>query len=203
VFGHLRPAAGTGRSLDVAEQKLTWERFVRTALPDAVALEVFAPTRGNYCALVTAADPEAPPILQWDRPERRNPVSWYVYHGGSYATQWALAGEAWVPVTAVTLQPSMWGDRPLSHQGRSAIAIIAGARDTRWEGAGGGLFPEILRSELHGARATIEAYSKRATIAGFDQSTACGLRIGDSSECVLRATTRIGSRFVYRIDRWD
>lgn len=203
VFGHLRPAAGKGQPLDVAEQLITWERFARIVLPDAVSLEVLAPTRGNYCALVTAVDPEAPPILQWDRPERRNRVSWYVYPNGSDATQWALAGGTWAPVTAVTLQPSMWGDQPLAHQGSSAIAVIAGARDTRWHGAGGGLFPEILRSELHGVRATIEAYSKAATIAGFDQSTACGLRIGGNREGVLRVTTRTGSRFAYRIDRWE
>jgi hypothetical protein len=203
VFGHLRPATSKDQPLDVTEQRITWERFARTVLPDATALEALLPARGNYCALVTAVDPDAPPILQWDRPERRNPVSWYVYPAGSEARQWALTGGTWRAVTALTLQPSMWGDAPLAHQGRSAIAIVAGARDTRWQTAGGGLFPEILRSELHGARATIEAYSQRATIAGFDQATACGLRIGDKSEAVLRATTRTGSRFVYRIDRWD
>ena len=203
VFGHLRPAAAKDRPLEVAEQKITWERFARTVLPDAVALEALLPAHGNYCALVTAVDPSAPPILQWDRPERRNPVSWYVYQSGSDAAQWALTGGTWGAVTALTLQPSLWGEAALAHQGRSAIAIIAGARDTRWHAAGGGLFPEILRSELHGARATIEDYSKRATIAGFDQSSACGLRIGDKSEVVLRATTRTGSRFTYRIDRWD
>jgi len=203
MFGHLRPATSRHRPLNVTVQKMTWERFARTVLPDAIALEVHLPARGNYCALATAADPAAPPILQWDRPERRNPVSWYVYPAGSEARQWAVTGGTWAAVTALTLQPSMWGDAPLAHQGRSAIAVISGARDTRWQTAGGGLFPEILRSELHGARAVIEAYSQRATIAGFDQATACGLRIGDKGETVLRATTRTGSRFTYRIDRWD
>ena len=31
--------------------------------------------------MVTAATPEAPPILQWDAEDNRNPVSWY-YHAG-------------------------------------------------------------------------------------------------------------------------
>jgi len=74
----------------------------------------------------------------------------------------------------------MWGDRPLEHHGRSAIAVIAGARDG---GApGGALFPEFLRAELHGVRATIEAYSRRATIAGSAEASACGLRFGDRGE---------------------
>ena len=203
VFGHLLPAAKKGQHLDVAEQKITWERFARTVLPDAVSLEAFAPARGNYCALVTAVDPDAPPILQWDRPEQRNAVSWYVYHNGSDASQWELAAETWVSITAVTLQPSMWGATSMAHQGRWAILILAGARDSRWKNAGGGLFPEILRSELHAVRATIEAYSKRATIAGFQESAACGLGIGDKSEVLVRAVTKTGSRFVYRIDRWE
>lgn len=67
----------------------------------------------------------------------------------------------------------------------------------------GGLFPEILRTELHGARATIEAYSKRAVLAGYEEASACGLRFGDGAPARLRVTTRTGSRFEYMIDRWD
>jgi hypothetical protein len=202
VFTHLLPAVGPERPLDVAEQKITWERFARIVLPDAVSLEVHAPERGDYCALVTAVHPAAPPILQWDRADRRNPVSWYVCNSGSPASQWGIAPGAWALVTAVTLHPSMWGG-DVAHHERSAIAVIAGARDRAWRNSGSGLFPEILRSELHGARAIIEAYSTRARLTGFEEATACGLSISDRSEALVRVTTRTGSRFVYRIDRWD
>lgn len=202
VFSHLVPKRSPGASLHVAEQAITWTRFARDVLPDALAIEVFAPARGNYYALVTAVDPNAPPILQWDRPERRNPVSWYGYHGGSFATVWGLMGDTWVPVTGLALKPSMWGDRPLDHQGRAGIAIIEGARDGN-RPRGGGLFPENLRAELHAVRAVIEAYTRTAQLAGHAEASACGLRFGDSAEVRLRVTTRTGSRFTYRVDRWE
>jgi hypothetical protein len=201
VFGHLRPgAAPRGSGLEVGAKLITWERFARDVLPGAGIIEVYAPIIGNYCALVTAVDLAAPPLLQWDLPERRNPVSWYVYSGGSPAERWARRAGNWVPATAVTLQPSMWGDRPLKYQGESAIFILAGARDTSPSGTA--LFPEMLRSELHGARSVIEAYSRRGTLAGAVEATACGLRVGDHSNARVRVTTRTGSRFTYQIDRW-
>ncbi len=56
---------------------MTWEKFARTVLPDAETIELYVPAEAApYVAMVTAANPQAPPILQWDRAERRNPVSW-------------------------------------------------------------------------------------------------------------------------------
>src|SRR5207253_1562968 len=47
-----------------------------------VGIELQVPgSSGHFMALITATRPEAPPILQWDSEERRNPVSWY-YHSG-------------------------------------------------------------------------------------------------------------------------
>jgi len=83
VFGHLTPKAQTKPDkLALPQQTLTWEKFARTVLPDAVAIEAQVPPGADrFMALVTAENPEAPPILQWDAEDRRNPVSWY-YHAG-------------------------------------------------------------------------------------------------------------------------
>lgn len=62
--------------------KITWEKFQRTVLPEARKIEVQVPeTSSSFMALVTASNPEAPPILQWDNPILRNPVSWYYQAG--------------------------------------------------------------------------------------------------------------------------
>lgn len=62
--------------------KLTWEKFRATVLPEAETMALLAPAGGGrFAALVTAQDASSPPLLQWDSPDRRNPVSWY-YHGG-------------------------------------------------------------------------------------------------------------------------
>jgi hypothetical protein len=83
VFGRLTPKAkARPAKLALPQQTLTWEKFARTVLPDAVAIEAQVPAGADrFMALVTAEHPEAPPILQWDAEDRRNPVSWY-YHAG-------------------------------------------------------------------------------------------------------------------------
>lgn len=83
VFGHLTPKSrASAGKLALPQQTMTWEKFARTVLPDALAIEAQVPAGADrFMALVTADSAEAPPILQWDAEERRNPVSWY-YHAG-------------------------------------------------------------------------------------------------------------------------
>ncbi|WP_053080254.1 hypothetical protein [Methylobacterium variabile] len=92
IFGHLRTKA-TGAadgSLDMPAQAVTWAKFAREVLPEAQRMWVFAAGRMTFCGLVTAVDPAAPPLLQWDRPEARNPVSLYLYVNGSPPANWGL-----------------------------------------------------------------------------------------------------------------
>ncbi|MCU0684318.1 MAG: hypothetical protein MUF34_19100 [Polyangiaceae bacterium] len=83
VFGHLTPKPkGQAGKLALPPQTMTWEKFARTVLPDAIAIEAQTPTSPErFMALVTAANADAPPILQWDTEGLRNPMSWY-YHAG-------------------------------------------------------------------------------------------------------------------------
>ncbi|MBK7828093.1 hypothetical protein [Nannocystis sp.] len=83
VFGHLTPKAKSpSGKLALPQQTLTWEKFVRTVLPEAIAIEAQVPAVSDrFMALVTAASADAPPILQWDAEGQRNPLSWY-YHAG-------------------------------------------------------------------------------------------------------------------------
>lgn len=203
VFGHLTPKGETlSGSMVVPSRAMTWVKFRDTVLPTATSILLAAPAHGNYCALVTATNPDAPPILQWDTLERRNPVSWYVYNGGSSAQRWCLM-PVWIAVTAVALQPSMWGGRPAGHQGESAIFVLAGARDSGYENSGLGIFPETLKSEFHGIRSTIEAFSRRGKLGGYGDASACGLRVGNESGAHVRVRDAAGVQMEYRIDRWS
>jgi hypothetical protein len=111
----------------------------------------------------------------------------------------------WSPVTAITLRPPSWFGGTFTHQGEGAVIVIDGAKDSRAKTAGAGLFPEIMRAEFHGIRATIEAYSRGARIAGEDDASACGLMLQKGSNDVVhvRVTDGNGVRLEYRIDRWD
>lgn len=182
---------------------MTWDKFQRTVLPNAKKIELmvnYGPD--NYAALVTAVDPEAPPIIKWDTEENRNPFSWYLYSNGSYPTDWNLKRGAYTEVTGVVLQPNLW-QPGYEHQGKGVFFILKGCKDTNNRTSA--LFPEILRGELREVRATIEAYSKQNPLSGDWEADACGLCLQDNGRswnCNLRVTTDVGVS-VYKLDRWD
>ena len=194
------------RANDVAAPTvtMTWEKFQRTVLPTAQKIE-FLVTGGynNFSAIVTASDPDAPPIIRWDREDDRNPFNWYVYNGGSAPSAWGLR-IGWVEVTGVVLQPNLW--KPgFEHSGQSVFFILKDCKDHRYRGAGVALFPEVLKSELHEVRATIEAYSRTAVIESYDEASACGIRCQANSKLwnyTFRVTTDLGTT-MYKLDRWD
>jgi hypothetical protein len=81
VFQHLNPREPAAPSTPVG-QRITWEEFQHTVLPEATYIEARIPVSpARFMALVTAAQAEAQPILQWDQEGDRNPVSWYYAAG--------------------------------------------------------------------------------------------------------------------------
>lgn len=91
VFSHLLPAAKQPAGVSIPPTTITWVKFRDTVLSQAERIECkIVHGHNTYAALVTAADPNAPPILQWDREEQRNPFSWYLYHNGSPGSAWNL-----------------------------------------------------------------------------------------------------------------
>lgn len=222
VFSHIKPkeASTSGPAMQIPAVTMTWAKFSREVLPGAESIEILAPTHGNYMALTTAVHADAPPILQWDndREDARNPVAWYLYMNGSPATQWGLVGGRYHKVNALTLCPAHWstigdnngsGGPKHSHQTESIIFIIDGAKDLRSDGSGLAIFPETLRSELHGIRSTIEAFSRAGKLAGAEEASACGLALQKrtgGSQADWDARVRVfkgGMSQNYRLDRWD
>jgi hypothetical protein len=204
VFGHLKAkgADPMPASMRVPAQTMTFDKFSRTVLPNAERIDVLVPSHSsNWVVFVTAADASAPPILQWDREDARNPVSWYVWNGGAPASQYGLLGDKYHEVSAVAFKPSMWGSG-MSHQGQSATFVVRDARETR--SAGAALFPEILRSEFHGMRSVIESFSRNADMQGLDQPHAAGLQISAGSNSPISVRVHGGPvPMEYLIDRWD
>ena len=183
---------------------MTWEKFNRTVLPTAKKIEYLVPMSNNsYGAMVTAEDPDAKPIILWDKEEARNPFSWYMYARGSYASSWNLKEGTHVNVAGIALQPNLW-QPGYEHLGKGVFLILEGCRDTK--NGSLGLFPEILRGELREVRSTIEAFSRSGKIDGTEEASACGLIIQESTRTWgsirLRVTTDVGIS-MYTLDRWD
>lgn len=211
VFGHLlkksEPAAR-----DLGSTAITWKKFLATVLPRAQKIEFWVPpTLGFYGALVTAANPEAPPILQWDYPDARNPVSNYQYAQGprlhgSYPGTWGLKANQYVNVWAITPSPTRWNpSRVPANNPESVYLLLEGAKDQNViaGNAGGGFFTESLKAELYPIRSTLEHYAANAIIEGAAEAGACGVAIHDGAKPVQVRVTTGTVRANYNIDRWE
>jgi hypothetical protein len=185
-------------------EPMTTTRFLRDILPVAQKLAVWLPSRPeSYGALLTAVNPEAPPIIQWDREDHRNPFSWYVYSGGSRPAKWGLQTNSWCPVTAVCRGPHEWVEPSrYTQHGARLMLVLEGARDL--SASEMCLFPEILSSKLHEVRSVIEAFSKRGAPAGADEASACGLILGATWSVPVRIRVWLDGfcREVW-LERWE
>lgn len=198
VFGHLKAKNDASVSpVDVPAITMTWDKFMRTVLANAERMELRVPYSGGFEAYLTAANVDAPIIFK-----SGNPFSSYVYHHGSNAAQWRLAANTWAPVLALVSQPNMWGDKPQAHLGEGYLLVLEGAMDSR-EDQGNALFPELLKDELHGVRAVIEAYARSAKIGRVEGQLASGYGVAkNAAKCLLRVFSA-GAWMPYNIDRWD
>jgi hypothetical protein len=201
VFAHLR-GGYPAPELHVPAQRITWQKFATTVLPNAESITYQVPSVGPFITLVTAVHPDAPPILQWDREERRNPVSWYVQIRWAHAHQYQLNVGARVKVTAVCLFPNQWDEeRSYDNHGKGAIFLLEGAVEQ-----GGnclGLFPECLRSELHGIRSVIERHQITAPLSGKEEASACGVDLRKWDQTFRVKVAGLAGTVDYLIDRWD
>lgn len=204
VFGHLLSEPDLVPPLDLPSLRVTWEKFCRTVLPNAEKIDVKLGARAPLLAFTTAQNPDAPLIFKWD-----NPVAWYLYgsrvpgQSGSAPTAWGVTANKWLRVTAIAPLPTMWGDRPQPHLGEGVVLVIANCVD-RTSNQGNALLPEILRGDLHGVRATIEAYAASAVLGGRENASACGLDIRKGSQWTTEVRVFAMSAWAeYAIDRWD
>ena len=204
LFSDLTPKSGPKKVTPIVETPpvaITFEKFCKKVLPEALEIEVKMSPTVNLGAFVTAIEPDAPPILQWDSEEDRIPVSWYIYNGGSSPHDWGSSAGSWVRATAVALQPSQWRDpEGFSHLGKHAMILLEGIYDKRIRELA--LFPSTLRSELHEVRSTIERHSKTRKLENNTEATACGLMLPTGFGTNIRVKTKLGHN-TYQISAWD
>jgi hypothetical protein len=205
VFSHLKAKNNTEISkMELPTKNMTWVKFLDTVLPTAKSIEFHVNSYDKtFSCILTAFHDDAPPIIQWDSEENRNPFSWYFAYPVPSCRDWNLES-GFRKVTGICLQPSMWGNE-IGHMGKGVFFVIEGAKDTRKDDErGNALFPEILKSELREIRSTIEAYSKSAKLEGYLEASACGVMFqeGTAWDATLRVTSDMGVA-TYKLDRWD
>ncbi len=214
VFGNLLGLAAERPTklmiADLPEKRVTWSTLRGILENGAEEVEVKMPTplsrqpRMAFMALVTEAVHGSRPVLQWDREERRNPVSWYMYTQGNTPQEFNMRYGAWERVNAVCLKPCDWyQEEPDYRFGKSVLFLLEGCRDM--VGRGYGLFPECLKSELHSVRSVIEAHMGQTTLGISDSSaTACGVSFDGSgnSKMASELHLRVDGRLLL-LDRWS
>jgi hypothetical protein len=204
IFAHVQPkgVSPTTPEMEIPAITMTLQKFVQTVIPTAEQIDVQINVgRNPFIAITTAVNENAPRMFQWD-----HPFAWYVWNGGSSAAQFSM-GAGWGKLSGITRLPARWGDEGerFKHHGDGIILLLDGARETRTSGAA--IFPSLMRSELHGVRATIEAHSRGAVMGGLADGSAIGLDLRDhgnsqSYPAMLRVTAN-GRTQTYKIDRWD
>ena len=204
IFSHLKekdPKSG----IELPNRNITWEKFNREVVPDATGIEVYL--QGSsipFYGLLTAVHADAPPILQWDGLtssgglEVRNPVSWYFWFGGRAPYQWGL-NEGWNSVDAVFYSPAHW-QMESKHIEKQVLFAIRGCKETTQPSLC--LFPEILKSELHGVRSVIEAHNNKMKIPLRLAEGANGVAFSGASHLSLRVRSNEGIA-LYTLDRMD
>lgn len=207
IFGYLKTTAKnkTKELTQLRQQSpMSWAKFSRDIMPNAVKLEMVLPNAPfEYAALTTAVDPEAPPLVMWDKEGARNPVTTYRYVDGSPPHMWNLQANQLTTVTHVVQTPEHWqGKLPNFQDG--VIFVLQGARDLNHKNVGLGLAPGFLRSDLKEIEATMQAHVMSKHIEGFGEDNVAGLSYsqGDRVPRFFRVTTdsTVGD---YIVDRWE
>jgi len=206
VFSHLRSKDSPAEPgfMALPAQTMTWARFQRDVLPTAKKLEFFTPPYGrrdNFFAFVSAFEPESKPLLSWDTVPR-NTVSSFVYVNGSTPAHWNLPVGEYVEVTALARNPWVWYHE--FNDVHPGINFILKGAHLSTHIKGSAIFPEDVRSDLHGIRSVIEAHSKQDTILSPIEGMANGVRFskGDNNRPQPFAI-RVNGRDKYILDRWE
>ena len=190
--------------METPAKTMSWRKFSEEVMPNAENIEILIESRSrNFSGILTALYADAPPILQWDSLEDRNPFSWYIYSEPTPCKKWGMT-QGYAKVSAICLQPSMW-KAGFDHQGKAVFFIVEGAKDNRGSANGNCLFPSILKSDYHEIRSTIEAFSQSAPMHGYEEASACGVRLSARNETwntMLKVQSALGTAY-YKLDRWD
>lgn len=214
IFGHLKardepvkPKASPMPPIDGGI--ITGRRFAQEILPTAAKIFVNLRYQAyDFMGLITAVDPEAEPLILWDTPEHRNPVSGYSYVGGSQPSSWSLPTGQLIEVLYVLPAAGHFNHPIEKIKGCNVdlFFVLKGAKDVVLNQIP--LSPELVRRDLHEIRQTLSNYFTQGKLEplGEGQVEMSGLNWpisadGASIGVNLRVVTHDGATIDYGVDR--
>lgn len=220
LFDHLKPKSAVDvakEDLELPPVKMSWNKFFDEVFPKMQNIEYFVQGHHDFFGgFATQAVDDAKPILMYDLEDERNPISAYQrseHHPangqliGTHPSSWNLPTGQYVQVQAIVKGPHHFGKGHFPQLGQQVFFVLEGAYDTTIakDIQGLALFPNLLRTELHGVRSVIEAFSNKGRFEGDSTKQAAGAGISRASAFYprrLRVQTGYGPRVII-IDRWE
>lgn len=229
VFSHLksktapRPTRAASTDYDllvnssIPPTNMSWRKFSEEILPTIKDLWVkITEQKAPFFSFMTEEIPGSEPILVWDKPYARCPISWYTYSSPIPVNALDLTIGSIVHIDAIVPNMSIRND--LKEEDRRLIGgvsvpffVTKTVNDIIHPSAGVRLFPEILRTDIKnnvGLRRVFEAYSASAK-PGLPEGYVGSLRPfnpdptkADNSTLTILASTEKGPRWI-RISHLD
>lgn len=169
----------------IAGGSISMASLITRKLQGAQKVEVYVSGETDRLgSLTTAVVPEAPPILHYDKPDNRWPISGYMYVKPVHPGAWGLERATWQEVQYVIPSHHAVYRMARFDPTRPTFVLVNG----RDEGglASLPLFPETLIQDLYSVRAVIEAYCATKRLENVEDGlTTWTAGVGDS----IRITT--------------
>ncbi|ETI24221.1 hypothetical protein G647_03590 [Cladophialophora carrionii CBS 160.54] len=219
-----KPAPLDKTGLSTPPTRISFTKFVTDILPKAVKIEYMLERCDPITFLITGYE-GTKPLMQWHNDENHNRVSWFQYTFPPPVTEHNLLPDDWNEVACILPAPYLWDGIPLTttfplapadstdfkyyhkKRGFQYMLCLEGVRLDKV--AQSCLFPSFLKSEFHGARSAIEAYSTSHPLEKVPNieekgGIVAGVRVSrsqDMDECkhLLRVTDEKGDINTYRI----
>ncbi|KAJ9604704.1 hypothetical protein H2200_010818 [Cladophialophora chaetospira] len=228
VFSELKPRSpilkpsSLPMNFKTPPTRMSFTKFVTDILPKAAKVEYqLSKYHAIYFCLTGLEGTK--PLMQWHNDQ--NKASWFVYSSPRAVERHNLLPNEWNEVNRIMPFPHLWDGTPQtttfplapadstdfkyyhkSHGFRYLLCLESVQLDT---GTSLCLFPSLLKSEFHGVRSTIEAYSNKNPIEQVPDikdkgGLVAGVGIGraqdmEKSKHLLRVTNEKGDMSTYEI----
>jgi len=227
VFSQLTPRSppskSTSSAFEMPATRISFTKLITNVLPTAAKLEYKLGYRDALYFCITGLE-GTKPLMQWH--DDKNRASWFVYHHPDPVEKHDLRPNAWNEVTCIVPFPHLWDGVPQTttfpllpadadefkhyHKNKGFRYLLCLDKVKLKEERSLCLFPSLLKSEFHGVRSTIEAYSNRNGIEEVPDIDAkgglvSGIVIGrsgafsDGDKHLLRVTDKAGKTNTYQI----
>lgn len=171
-------------------ETMTVAKFSKQVVPHLTSVHVLCTKERCLSSFTTAVNPSAEPLLLWDDPGDRNPVSWFFQKGTSAADLGLCVGDlvrngkedvssGWNECSGIAFFPDGWGGRktPFSQK---VLFILKGAQLPRGNSESA-IFPRHVRPDLFEVRSVVEKYSRTHPLAGPTSQLAAGVALTEDN----------------------